>query len=323
MSEPKVNNPKISSSKIAKTVPSKGACDIPMQWKKEGIANSLMAVGGKGKFLVPDMPDVVIQLEKEVHSRYPNIRNVVDIISSNTVIAGEILNIVKTPAYTRHVHGAIEIKSITHVVNLIGLKRTFELALAAAIKSFPQKSTLFRSIIDFSADVALGCAEIAGYVYGVEIEDAYLFGLFKEGGAIGLAATLDEAYEKSWERIMSFPETGVDLEFDTINARHDYLGVAAARQWGFGKTEVELEMLYAIQEHHNHEEMHRFANERARLLVAIGLLADALVCEINAENYLANEAISVKEKAIDVLMLSDNIVSLIRSNLISALVTKG
>lgn len=140
-------NPKIASSKVAKVMPSKNVGDIPMQWNKEGIANSLMAIGGKGNFLVPDMPDVVIELEKEVHSRYPNTKKVVEIISTNTVIAGEILNIVKTPTYLRHVHGAIEIKSISHVVNLIGLKRTFELALAAAIKSFPQKSTLFRNFI--------------------------------------------------------------------------------------------------------------------------------------------------------------------------------
>lgn len=296
---------------------------LPMQWNKEGIASSLIAVGGKNKFIIPDMPDVVIQLEKEIRSRYPNTRNVVDIIASNTVIAGEILNIVKTPAYTKNVNGAIEIKTIAHVINLIGLKRTYELALAAAIKSFPQKSTLFRSIIDFSADVALGCAEIAGYVHGVEIEDAYLFGLFKEGGAIALAATLDSAYEKSWERLLSFPEAGIDLEFKSLSARHDYLGVVTARQWGFGKSEAELEMLYAIQEHHNHAEMHLFANERARLLVAIGLLADALVCEINAENYLSNESIAIKNRAQDVLCLSDETVAVIRKDLLSAIVTKG
>lgn len=295
---------------------------LPMQWNKEGIASSLIAVGGKNKFIIPDMPDVVIQLEKEIRSRYPNTRNVVDIIASNTVIAGEILNIVKTPAYTKNVNGAIEIKTIAHVINLIGLKRTYELALAAAIKSFPQKSTLFRSIIDFSADVALGCAEIAGYVHGVEIEDAYLFGLFKEGGAIALATTLDSAYEKPWERLLSFPEAGIDLEFKSLSARHDYLGVVTARQWGFGKNDSELELLYAIQEHHNHAEMHLFANERARLLVAIGLLADALVCEINAENYLSNESIAVKNKAQDVLCLSDETVAVIRKDLLSAIVTK-
>lgn len=318
-----MTNPKIAYYKMAKSIPSRSSQEIPMSWKKEGIAQSLASIGSKGKFVIPDMPDIVIDLEREIHSRYPNIKNIIEIISSNTVIAGEILNTVKTPVYLRHVNGAIEIKNIAHVINLIGMKRTYELALAAAIKSFPQKSTLFRSIIDFSADVAIACAEIAGYVHGVEIEDAYLFGLFKEGGAIGLAATLDHQYEKHWESLMTFPETGIQLEYQALNARHDYLGVAVARHWGFGKSEGDVEILYAIQEHHNHEQVASFANERARLLVAIGLLADALVSEIVAERYMATEALTVKEKAVDVLMLPDDIVSLIRKNISSALISKS
>lgn len=315
--------PNYGRHKLAKAVPTSGIGDIPMLWQKKGITDSLIALGGRGKFIIPDMPDVVIQLEKEVHSRYPNTKNVVDIISSNTVIAGEILNIVKSPTYLRHMKGAIEIKSIYHVVSLIGLKRTFELSLAAAIRSFPQKSSLFRSIIDFSADVATACAEIAGFVHGIEVEDAYLFGLFKEGGAICLAATLDRDYENHWEKIISFPGSGVIMEKTSIGARHDYLGVVVARQWGFGLAEGETEMLYAIQEHHNYEEMHRFSSEKAKLLVAIGLLADSFVCEINAENYVSNEVKTIRDRAVDVLCLREDILALIRSNINSSLISKA
>lgn len=289
--------------------------------KMDEIKQSFIAAGAHKGLNVPDMPDVIKELEQEIRKRYPNTNTFVRIIEKNTVIAGELLAIVKSPAYLRHVKRDIEVKTIENVVNLIGLPQTFRLAQAAAIKNIPQKTSLFRSVIDHSSDVAVGCAEIAGYVQGVDLDEAYMFGLFRDAGAIGMSIAFESEYDEHWERIKSFPRTGIAKEYDALNARHDHLGVVVARKWGFGEAPGDKEIMLAIQEHHNFNQVSCFNNEKVRLLVAIGLLAENLVNEINGESYVATEAEYVRNIAIDALFLPDDLVTLIRRHLLSSLVS--
>lgn len=292
---------------------------VNLTLRKEAILTSLTNIGGTKAFKVPDMPDIIALLEKEVHSRYPNVKKVAEIIESNNVIMGEILNIVKSSTFLRHLKVNIEVKTISHVINLIGIQKTYQLAMAAAIRSIPSDSDLFRSIINHSFEVATACAEVAGYVQGVDINDAYLFGLFRDAGAIGIANRYKNRYEKCWYRLLSFPANGVELEEKEFKIRHDYLGVVAARQWGFGNAAGEGELLIAIQEHHNHKQLKHIPNERIRLLIAIGMLAEIMVGEINGENYQSSEANEIRDIAIDVLYLSKEATIMIRQNLLSVL----
>jgi HD-like signal output (HDOD) protein len=310
------------SNKLQLAHANHSASMISIPLRKEAIMQSLKHVGGAGAFKVPDMPDVIILLEREASSRYPNARKFAEIIESNNVITGEILSIVKSPTFLRHITATVEVKTIHHVINLIGIQKTYRLAIAAAIRSIPAQSTLFRSIIDYSFDVAVACAEIAGYVQGIDISDAYLFGLFRDAGAIGVANSLQQKYDRYWYHLLSFPATGVQREESELKVRHDYLGVVAARQWGFGSGAGEGDMLIAIQEHHNCQQVGHFSNERVRLLVAIGLLAEVMVGEINAESYQATEVEVVRNTALAVLCLSDEVKSLIRMNLLSILIDR-
>jgi HD-like signal output (HDOD) protein len=290
--------------------------------RKAAIMQSLEHVGGANAFKVPDMPDVIVLLGQEAHSRYPNKNKFTEIIESNTVITGEILNIVKSPAFLRQFNAIVDIKTIGQAVNLLGIQKTYQLAMAATIRSIPAQSMLFRSIIDHSFDIAVACAEIASYVQGIDINDAYLFGLFRDAGAIGVANSLQQTYESYWYHLLSCPATGTHAEEENLHIRHDYLGVVAARRWGFGSGEGENDMLIAIQEHHNWQDLPHFDNERVRLLVAIGLLAELMVGEINGEVYAISEINSIKKTVSEVLYLSDEVKSLIRANLLSSLISK-
>lgn len=315
-----MNRHQASKQQSAHSAHAPSLVSVPL--RKEAIMQSLKHVGGASAFKVPDMPDVIILLEREANSRYPNARKFAEIIESNNVITGEILSIVKSPTFLRHMTATVEIKTIHHVINLIGIQKTYRLAVAAAIRAIPAQSTLFRSIIDHSFDIAVACAEIAGYVQGIDISDAYLFGLFRDAGAIGIANSLQQKYERYWHHLLSFPASGPLLEEQELKIRHDYLGVVAARQWGFGNGTGEGDMLIAIQEHHNCQQVAHFSNERVRLLVAIGLLAEVMVGEINAENYQATEVEKVRTTALEVLYLSDEVKSLIRMNLLSILIDR-
>lgn len=205
-----MNRHQASKQQSAHSVHAPSMVSVPL--RKEAIMQSLKHVGGASAFKVPDMPDVIILLEREANSRYPNARKFAEIIESNNVITGEILSIVKSPTFLRHMTATVEIKTIHHVINLIGIQKTYRLAVAAAIRAIPAQSTLFRSIIDHSFDIAVACAEIAGYVQGIDISDAYLFGLFRDAGAIGVANSLQQKYERYWHHLLSFPASGPLLE---------------------------------------------------------------------------------------------------------------
>jgi HD-like signal output (HDOD) protein len=185
----------------------------------------------------------------------------------------------------------------------------------------PSGSPLFRIIIDHSADHALCCAEIATHVHGISMEEAFLFGLFCNGGAIGMAILLEDRYQAYWDKCLSFPITGLEKELEAFKARHDYLGVIAARQWGFGETPEEQDMILAIQEHHNVHQVKFFKQDRIRLLVAIGMLAETIVNSINGEVYgNSPENELMKNTALDVLCLPEETVSAVRRVTLSRLI---
>lgn len=297
--------------------------EVKVVTRIDEIKTSFLAAGGKKLLDIPDMPDVIVELQREVRQRYPNSNNCVRIIESNTVIAGELLATVKSPAFLRHMARAVEVKTIENVVNLIGLPQTFRLAQAAAIKNIPMQSPLFRNVIDHSSDIAMACAEIAGYVHGVEMDEAYMFGLFRDAGAIGMAVAFNSVYDEHWDRMKSFPKSAMEKEWNHLGARHDHLGVMIARKWGFGDTPGDGEIMLAIQEHHNYEQVKYFSNEKVRLLVATGLLAESIVNEINAETYIATESDVVKDVAVDTLFIDQKLLSTIRKHIVSNLVSGG
>lgn len=296
---------------------------INVRIRLDDVKSSFLKSGGKNILSIPDMPDIIHQLEQEVKKKYPNTVSFIKIIESNTVISGELLSIVKSPTYLRHVKRDIEVKTIENVVNLIGMPQTYRLAQAAAIKNIPMKSPLFRNVIDHSSDIAMACAEIAGYVHGVDLDEAYMFGLFRDAGAIGMAVSFNENYDEHWDRMKAFPKSALEKEINHLGARHDYLGVMVARKWGFGENPGDAEIMLAIQEHHNFEEVRCFSNEKLRLLVAIGLMAEHMINSINGESYIASEADAVYQAAVDVLCLDDDVLGLIRKHLISNLVSGG
>ncbi len=296
--------------------------EITVSLRKQEIVASITALGGKSKFVVPDMPDIIILLEKEFRNQTASVRRFAEIIESNTVIAGELLTIVKSPLYQRQMKpDADEIVSVHDAVKFLGLKKTFQLSMAAAIHCLPQQSPLFRVVIDHCADIALCCAEIATHVQGISMEEAFLFGLFCNGGAIGMATLLESRYEPYWDKSVSHPISCVEQELSAFNARHDYLGVIAARQWGFGETAEEQDMILAIQEHHNVDEVKNFKQERIRLLVAMGMLAETIVHGINGSTAANSpENTLMKETALDVLCLPDAVISEVRRVTLSRLI---
>jgi len=85
---------------------------------EQKIRRAFVAIQG---IKIPDMPEEIIALDKEISARYPNTGTMVEIISSNTILAAELLKIANSPA----LRPRQPIKSISQAVGLLGIKTDF------------------------------------------------------------------------------------------------------------------------------------------------------------------------------------------------------
>lgn len=277
---------------------------------------ALQKIGGS--LLLPDMPKEIIAIEHEMRSQHPNMKRIVQLIEINPSISGEILSTVSKPAFQRQLVRKIEIHSLTQCIGLIGISRTYELALAAAMRQMATDNELVTKLLDHAAKTAYACAEIAGYLPPhdprITQENAYLFGLYLHGGMLTLAARYPGNYGKLFEQSLSLPETAHQFELTKI-ASHALLGVLTAQKWGLNPSNrQDSDLLLAIAYHH-HPQLNCIMQERVRLLIGVGLLAQSMVSEIAATAYQSQELLDQSKKASTMLGLSDEALSNIRRNL--------
>jgi HD-like signal output (HDOD) protein len=259
-------------------------------------------MNNKKDFQFPEMPDIMLKISNEIHSKYPNINNVIALIESNPVLCGEVIGIFLRLGLDTNTQKVI---TIEYIIYLIGLERTYDIVMSASFKLIPIKNEFFDKILDHVVNVSIACANIAGFMNNVVIEEAYLFGMFKDSGFL-LLSTLDNlSFRKEWECSLSFPGSYSKHN----NSNHEILSVIMSRKWGIGKTSSGIDILIAIQEHHNIEAINQIKNDKVRTLIAIGTLAEVLVLENLSNFYKSTEIFTLKEEMIKILDLSENIVN--------------
>jgi HD-like signal output (HDOD) protein len=281
-------------------IPSEGSLNI--SWRAEEIKKSMDWMNSKKDFQFPEMPDIVLKISNEVHVKFPNINNVIALIESNPILCGEVIGIFLKLGLDTNDQKVI---TIEYIIYLIGLERTYNIVMSAAFKLIPIKNELFDKMLEHVVNVSLACANIAGFMNNVVTEEAYLFGMFKESGFLILSTLDDLNFRKEWERSLSFP--GSYSEYN--NSNHEILSVIMSRKWGIGKTTSGVDILIAIQEHHNVEAINQIKNDKVRTLIAIGILAEVLVLENLSKFYKSTEIFTLKEEMIKTLDLSENIVN--------------
>ncbi len=302
----------------AHAIPPIPADCIPIyaQLNMTAIGQALEKIGGD--LLLPDMPKEILAIENEMYKEHPNLKQIVSLIEINPAISGEILNTVGRPAFQRQLVRKIEIHSLTQCIGLIGIERTYQLALAAAIKQMTTNESLTTSVLEHAAKTAYACVEIAGYLPPhdprITQEVAYLFGLYLHGGMLSLAAHYPTHYAKIFEQSLTLPEAAHNFECERV-ASHTLLGVLTAQKWGLDINDKnEHDLLLAIANHH-HPKLECIKQDRVRLLIAIGLLAQSMVSEIAVHAYQSQALLEQSKLASRLLGFSDEALSNIRRNL--------
>jgi len=279
-------------------------------------AQALQKIGGD--LLLPDMPKEIIAIELEMHQSHSNLNKIIQLIETNPAISGEIIGTVSQPTFQRQLVRTIEIHNLTQCIALIGITRTYQLALAVAIKQMATDNELTEKILDHAAKTAYACAEIAGYLPPhdprISQETAYLFGLYLHGGMLSLAARYPKNYLKVFDQSLSLPEKAHQFELEKA-ACHATLGVLTGQKWGLNpKDHHDLDLLLAIN-HHHHPQAACISQLRVRLLIGVGLLAQSMVSELASGAYQSQEILDQSKRATEMLGLSDEALSNIRRNL--------
>ncbi|MBD3775678.1 MAG: HDOD domain-containing protein [Thiotrichales bacterium] len=256
---------------------------------------------------IPELPEEVLLLEKEVKSKFANIITVAEIIEKNTTLSGELMRLVNS----RVMNLKVPCSSIRDAVNVLGLDNIYHLVVASAIKNLFSQKGLFKDIMDHSVDVAFCMADISEWVAEVTRDEAYMLGLFHNAGALLLASKNEERYAPLFSNSMSLPTSIIAKEEKEYDTNHAMVGVLVAKKW-----HLPVDMINAIMLHHN-EACGRISNDRVRAMVAMIKIANAIVSEISLGAYRGDEMRRYEKDGVQELLIPSEAIKEIRTALMS------
>ncbi|BCN93765.1 HDOD domain-containing protein [Thiomicrorhabdus immobilis] len=271
---------------------------------QQKFRNAMQAIHGQK---IPELPDEILLLEKEITSKFASIVTVAEIIEKNATLSGEVLRIVNSPV----VKLREPVKSIRDAVNVLGLDNIYNLVVAAAVQNLFGGKGLLKDIMDYSVDVAFCMADISEWVAGVSRDEAYMLGLFHNIGAMMLASKDEAQYDTLFRSSMSLPISALKKEEAVYGSNHAIIGVLIGKKW-----HLSTEMLNAIMLHHN-EKCERIQNENVRAMVAMIKVACGIVSEISLGAYRGGEMRAYEHDGMQELMLEEGVVKEIRTALMS------
>lgn len=244
---------------------------------------------------IPDMPEEVLALDREINARYPNTQNMVRIIGKNALLAAEVLRIANSPA----MRPAEPIKTITQAVAVLGTVNLKNMVLASALNQIFGNSAGIKDILEHSADVAFCMAELANRVHGVTPDEAYLCGLFLNCGAF-LLLSKDKAYLDVFFQAVSLPQHAIQKEEELFNTNHTVVGLLLAKKW-----QLPGDLSQAIYDHHTSNCDH-IQNEKVRLFVALSKIANGIIAEVSVGAYIGSEVMNEQKLGMEMLMLDED-----------------
>jgi HD-like signal output (HDOD) protein len=235
-------------------------------------------------------------------SRLVNSYDVAAIIDKDTTLSGEVLTLINSPVTKIQV----EVRSIREAVEILGLDNIRNLLISAVLKRLFGNDTLYQDIMEHSVDVAFCMADLSEWVQGVERDEAYMLGLFHNGGALMLATKDPQGYLKLFSQSHSLPLDVIAKEQAKYGTDHATVGVLLGKRW-----HLPLDMLSAILLHHV-PECASIQNPKVRAYVALIKVANAIVSEISFGGYRGDQMKAYEKDGQKELMISDAIIREIR-----------
>lgn len=271
---------------------------------QQKLKQALQAIKGQ---VIPELPQEVLALEREINSKFGSLASVAEIIEMNTTLSGELMKIVNSPV----IKLKEPVNSIRDAVNVMGLDNIYNLVVAAALKNMFGTGGLYKDMMDHSVDVAFCMADLSEWVDGVTRDEAYMLGLFHNAGALLLASKDEEKFEALFRSSMSLPVSVIQKENEAFGSNHAMVGVLIGQKW-----RLPVDMLNAIMLHHN-KQCGRIANDKVRAMVAMIKVSNSIVAEISLGAYRGEEMRDYEADGLAELMIPEEVVREIRTALMS------
>ena len=255
---------------------------------------------------VPDLPKEIMELDQALSSRFPNNQHITEIIESNTKLSGEVLRIVNSPA----MKAKSPIDSIRKAVDTLGSNNLKNLVLSACLQNL-SKTPPVVDIIEHSKDVAFCCAELSDTIQDVTRDEAYLAGLFHNGGCLMLATKDPENYLKVFSKLNTNAMQGVEREQELYGSNHGYVGILLGQKW-----KLPVLLLNIIMKHH--APLNSLKDDKLRSMVAMLTLANFIVNEISYGSYITEATKNDFDEAQAELMISTEQINTVRKSLLAS-----
>lgn len=235
-------------------------------YPSKAALEAAFAVARKAK--IPQMPDVVIALRKEVSRPEPDLMTASDLIAQDLAITGRLLQTINSPAFNR----GIKITSVQQAAALMGANRLSNLVSAEAINQLlemkqPQSRVVWESIIDEARQMSA-----SSYLApSISDDEAYLFGVMHDIGSL-IFTGLNAEYGAIWSlHSNSTPRELLEFERRVMGAEHTVVGFLLARHW-------QLPDYIGVAIHHHHTPGFINAEDpKVNQLVALAKLAHYLI----------------------------------------------
>ncbi|KXX64700.1 HDOD domain-containing protein [Marichromatium gracile] len=228
---------------------------------KEALELAFKAVR---KAVVPQIPDVVLALRKELNRPDPDLRAAADLIAQDLALSGQVLKTVNSPLFGARA----KISSVHQAVTMMGVRRVAALASADAIERALRHSQggAARVVWESIMEQAHAAVAIARQIGCIDPEEAYLFGLMHDVGSLIFAEQLKD-YATVWILHAASPNALIEHERKALGVDHTTVGFLLAGTWQLpGYTTL------AIYHHHDPQAV-KLADARVRTLIAIAKLA--------------------------------------------------
>ena len=215
---------------------------------------------------LPSLPDIYLQLEREMSSSAISLSNVDKIISKDPVISAKVIQLSNSAFFGL----PIRITDINRAVNYLGISIIKNLVLT--IKLFKllegnnSKTKFYTQIWNHSNEVAENVRKICsikGYSKSLK-DDAFLAGLLHDIGKLILIDEFED-YFNNVSEIMKVEQIPFhEAEKKLLNANHAELGAYLLGVWGLPDSVVE-----AVALHHDNNTTFDLANPTPALIIKI------------------------------------------------------
>lgn len=224
---------------------------------------------------IPPCPQVLTDIMREAGAEDPDFQKVANLITRDVGLAAAVLKTVNSPLYGIPVKAT----SAQKALSLMGLRNVAQLVTGLLLKrAFPSDGTgIMDGFWEASTGMATVTAHLARQTKGIDRDEVYTFGLFRDCGfPVILQAFADypHIYEEA-DRDASCAPT--EYERDALGVEHADIGASLAASWGLPK-----HMCLAIRWHHD---LGTLAGQRRDVPAgSVRLIALALIAEYAYRN---------------------------------------